>query len=47
MTLLKLKFIMAATKDLNDGVNFFEGRTNEIHLMRQSGTSVHMHFEII
>ena len=34
MSLLKLNFVMAATKDLNEAINFFEGRTNKIHLVR-------------
>ena len=33
-SLLKLEFIMAATKDLNEAINYFEGRDNKIHLAR-------------
>ena len=33
-SLLKLEFIMAATKDLNEAINYFEERDNKIHLAR-------------
>ena len=35
MSLLKLRFMMAGTKDLNDAINFFEGRSNKIHWYRK------------
>ena len=31
---LKLEFIMAATRDLNEAINYFEERTNKIHKAR-------------
>ena len=30
-----LEFVMAATKDFNDAINYFEGRTNKIHTIRE------------
>ena len=38
--LLKLNFIMAATKDLVDAIDYFETRENKIHLMRTKMESV-------
>ena len=35
MSLLKLRFMMAGTNHLNDAINFFEGRANKIHLVRE------------
>ena len=34
-SLLRLEFIMAATVQMNDAINFFEGRTNKIHIVRE------------
>ena len=34
-SLLRLEFVMAATKDFNDAINYFEGRTNKIHTIRE------------
>ena len=35
MSLLKLRFMMAGTNHLNEAINFFEGRANKIHLVRE------------
>ena len=39
-SLLRLEFIMASTKELNEAINFFEGRTNKIHIVREKMESV-------
>ena len=39
-SMLKFEFVMAATKDINDAINFFEGRSNKIHLAREKMETV-------
>ena len=39
-SMLRLEFVMASTKDLNEAINFFEGRTNKIHVIREKMESV-------